>query len=47
MALVALSAVPAKVASDAIDYGVEQRGLAGLSGLGSPFYAGGPFVSYL
>jgi hypothetical protein len=47
MALVALAAAPAKLASDALAYAIEQRGLAGLRGLDSNFLVEGPFTAFL
>jgi hypothetical protein len=47
LALVAVSAIPIKLMSDAVAYRVEQRGLDGLRGLGGTFYVEGPIGSFL
>jgi hypothetical protein len=47
MVLIALSAVPAKLVSDALAYRIEQHGLAGLRGLDSNFLVEGPITSFL
>jgi hypothetical protein len=47
MALVAISTLPAKVASDALSYRAEQHGLAGLRGSDTNFFVEGPTTVFL